>query len=365
MVSWDKRYRDYFDWLSVALIAILASIGLAAIFSATYTPNEHFSLFFRKQFIGVISGFAIYFFSSQLDTQRIIRAGYWSYFALLGLLFITLIKGSVGMGAQRWIDLGIIKFQPSELAKLFLPPFITYYLQNHDEDYEFKLTDFVPLLAIIGISFIVVLKQPDLGTALIIACSGAAMLWYAGLSKKFFLTGALIAALATPVLYKCLKPYQQQRINVFLGMGDSRKERYHIEQSMIAIGSGGITGKGFLQGTQNKLAFLPESRTDFIFAVICEEMGLLGASLVLVLLIALILRNLHRIYVLQNFYHQLLCLGLLTPIAFSIVVNCGMVIGLLPVVGIPLPLLSYGLTHLWSTFAMLGVINGVTTRNDF
>lgn len=365
MVTWDKRYRDYFDWLSVVLIAILASIGLAAIFSATYTQHEHYSLFFRKQLFGVITGFAIYFFSSMVDTQRIIRAGYWSYFALLGLLFITLVKGSVGMGAQRWIDLGIIKFQPSELAKLFLPAFVTYYLQSHDEDYEFKFKDFLPLLAIIGVSFIVVLKQPDLGTALIIACSGAVMLWYAGLNKKFFITGALIAILAAPILYKALKPYQQQRINVFLGMGDSRKERYHIEQSMIAIGSGGIWGKGFLQGTQNKLAFLPESRTDFIFAVICEETGLVGAMIVLLLLVMLVLRSLLRIYGLQNFYHQLLCLGLLTPIAFSIVVNCGMVIGLLPVVGIPLPLLSYGLTHLWSTFAMLGVINGIATRNDF
>lgn len=361
----DRRYRNYFDWVSLGLIMVITCIGLLNIFSATYQATDHLSLFFRKQLFGFATGIAIYLYCATIDTQRIIRAGYFSYFLLLALLIFTLLKGSVGMGAQRWIDLKIIKFQPSELAKLLLPPFITYYLQTHDEEYEFKLIDFIPLLAIIGLSFLIVLKQPDLGTALIIACSGMVMLWYAGLSRKFFITSILICGLAAPVLYQFLKPYQRKRIEVFLGAGDSRKEGYHIEQSMIAIGSGGVFGKGFLQGTQNKLAFLPESRTDFIFAVLCEEFGFIGALVLLALYAALILRTLLRIYSLQNFYHQLLCIGLIAPIAFSIIVNCGMVSGLLPVVGIPLPFMSYGVTHLWMTFAIMGLINGVTTRNDF
>lgn len=365
MVLRQRQYRDYFDWLSFWLIVTISCMGLMAIFSATYQAEDFFSLFFKKQSFGFLSGLLIYGYCATIDTQRAIRAGYFAYFALLILLLITLLKGSVGMGAQRWIDLKIVRFQPSELAKLLLPPFITYYLQTHDEEYSFSFNDFLPLLGIIGLSFLVVLKQPDLGTALVIAFSGMVMLWYAGLSKRFFIISAIIVGLSAPLLYQLLKPYQKKRIEVFLGAGDSKKERYHIEQSMIAIGSGGLTGKGFLQGTQNKLAFLPESRTDFIFAVLCEEMGLLGALLLLALYIALIIRTLLRIYSLQNFYHQLLCLGLIAPIAFSIIVNCGMVTGLLPVVGIPLPFMSYGVTHLWMTFAIMGLINGITTRNDF
>jgi rod shape determining protein RodA len=188
------------------------------------------------------------------------------------------------------------------------------------------------------------------------------MFWLAGIGKKFFSWGLLFCMLTAPLGWAVLKPYQKKRILVFLGEGDSKKERYHIEQSKIAIGSGTTTGKGFCQGTQNKLLFLPESRTDFIFAVIGEEWGLAGTLLVIALYLLLSLRILYKILLVPMFFAQLLAIGLYLPIIFSAGINIAMVCGMLPVVGIPLPLMSYGVTSVWITMAGLGWIQGITMR---
>jgi rod shape determining protein RodA len=349
------------DWTVVIMCAALAAISLLFIYSSTHTYEQPYSVYFKKQVVGLCIGFGIYFLFSMLDFRLLCRWGYFAYFFIIALLLFTLIKGSIGMGAQRWIDIKIFRFQPSELAKLFLPAFVVYYLQGEPTQRIYPWRTFIPIFTVVIISFALVLKQPDLGTALIIGIAAAVMLWYAGLSKKFFLYTALVGALCTPVLYQFLKPYQRKRIEVFMGNGDVQRERYHVEQSKIAIGSGGIMGKGFLQGTQNRLAFLPERRTDFIFSVLCEEWGLLGATLLLLLYAILIGHLLQEIAKLRDFFAQLLALGLFLPIVLSIIINIGMVIGLLPVVGIPLPLMSYGLTHTWITCAALGWITSITT----
>jgi rod shape determining protein RodA len=310
--------------------------------------------------LGFFAGLGIYLAFCLTDFRTLCRWGYFAYFAIIVLLIFTLIKGSIGMGAQRWIDIKIFRFQPSELAKLFLPAFIVYYLQGESATQHYRLRSFTPIFIIIILSILLILKQPDLGTALIIMISSAIILWHAGLSKKFFLWCFLLGLIATPLLYKCLKPYQRTRIEVFCGAGDRQCERYHVEQSKIAIGSGGILGKGFLQGTQNRLAFLPERRTDFIFSVLCEEWGLFGATLLIFFYIILITHLLIQINKIRTFFAQLLALGLLMPIIISVIINIGMVIGLVPVVGIPLPLMSYGLTHTWITCAALGWINSIT-----
>ncbi len=350
------------DWQVLLFGAILAVISCLFIFSSTHTSQQPYSIYFTKQVFGFIIGFIIYFIFCNIDFRSLSRWGYFAYFALILLLLFTLIKGSIGFGAQRWIDIKIFKFQPSECAKLLLPAFIVYHLQGESDTHHYTLRSFILIFVIMAISFVLVLKQPDLGTALIIVITGTIMLWQAGLTKKFFLWSIIIVTVSAPVLYKCLKPYQRKRIEVFCGAGDRHRERYQIEQSKIAIGSGGVLGKGFLQGTQNRLAFLPERRNDFIFSVICEEWGLCGATLILLLYLFLIMHLLLEINKVRNFSAQLLALGLLIPIALSIVINIGMVIGLLPVVGIELPLLSYGLTHTWITLAALGWINGITTN---
>src|SRR3990167_6122660 len=270
MLFINKRFIRYFDWISFFLVFAIATMGIIFVYSATYRHCADISIFFQKQFFGLFSGILIYFFCSLLDYRTVCRVGFFLYFISIGILILTMVKGSIGMGAQRWIDVGLFKFQPSELSKLFFPMFITYYFLHDDEitlppQHAFILPFFIML-----ISAILILKQPDLGTCLIILFSGLIMFWFIGLSHKFFITVGIIMLISTPILWECLKNYQKKRVLVFLGYGDNQKERYQIEQSKIAVGSGGFFGKGYLQGTQNKLSFLPESRTDFIFSVICE-----------------------------------------------------------------------------------------------
>ncbi len=361
----ERRYFRYFDWISFIVIAILTAIGLFFVFSATYKPEAPYSLFFKKQTFGIISGFIIYLLCSMTDFRALMRWGYFIYFGIIILLLFTIIKGSFAMGGQRWIDIGFFKIQPSELAKLIFPAYATYYFYTEKDSLSFSFAQFLPVLAVLGISFVLILKQPDLGTALVLLFSGMIMIWCAGMSRYFFIYGFLLVAITAPLSWHLLKPYQQQRVLVFLGYGDSKKERYQIEQSQIAIGSGGIIGKGLLKGTQNKLQFLPESRTDFIFCVIAEETGLFGALCIIFLFAILFLQCLWIVSTISSPFVQLLALGLVLPIFISTFINIGMVMGLVPAVGIPLPFISYGLCNLWVNFASLGFFNAIAIRRFY
>lgn len=349
-----------FDWISLLLTLLLSSIGLLFIYSSTWQSYQPVSVFFKKQIIGIAIGLVIYLACSILDYRITSQIGYWLYYVLLGLLIFTIIKGSIGMGAKRWINLGFIKFQPSELAKLYFPMFLVHYFQHDDEYIQPHLRTFAFPISIMLLSFVLILKQPDLGTALIILFSGSCLLWYIGLPTRICIYTGIAIALCAPVGWKILKPYQQKRVLVFLGYGSSHKERYQIEQSKIAVGSGGVWGKGFMQGTQNTLSFLPESRTDFIFSVVCEELGFIGAFIILLLYALLYLRLLYVTSLIKDFYAQVLCLGLLIHLVLSTLINLGMILDLLPIVGIPLPFLSYGLTHTWVGFASIGCITQIT-----
>lgn len=366
----DKRYFRYFDWISFSLTIILLSIGLLFVFSSTYKENIHFSIYFKKQIFGILSGIVIYFFFCAKNLRSLYRWGYFCYFIVLGLLLYTTIGGWIGMGAKRWISLYFITFQPSELVKLLLPPFIAFYfdeqtpLPNHLNSYQ-TFKKFLFPLFILGTSFFLILKQPDLGTALIILFSGLILLWIAGIPKSFFIISSFMILLGAPILWKSLQSYQQQRILVLLGYGDSKNERYQIEQSKIAIGSGGMWGKGLLKGTQNRLAFLPESRTDFIFSVLCEEWGFVRTLLVLLLFSFLFIRLIYIILQIPNFLEQLIGIGVLCPIVLSTCINVGMVTGILPTVGIPLPLFTYGITQQWITLASLGILNNLAIRRFY
>lgn len=361
----DRRYFRYFDWISFLLIIILTSIGLFFVFSATYKPEQPFSLFFKKQVFGILSGFIIYLICSGTDFRVLLRWGYFAYFAVIVLLLFTIIKGSIGMGAQRWIDLGFFKIQPSELAKLFFPVYATYYFYTEKDTLSFNFKQFLPVLITLLISFILILKQPDLGTSLVLLFGGLIMVWFAGIHKNFFIYGALFLLITSPVSWHVLRAYQKQRILVFLGQGDSKKERYQIEQSQIAIGSGGFLGKGLLKGTQNKLQFLPESRTDFIFSVIAEEAGLAGALIILFLFSILFFQSFWIVCSIKSPFIQLLAIGLILPIALSTLINIAMVTGLMPAVGIPLPFISYGLSNLWVNFASMGWFNAIAIRRFY
>jgi rod shape determining protein RodA len=366
MYGIDHRISKYFDWISSCIIILLSVIGLFFVFSATCSPTKPFSIFFIKQAIGLIGGFVIYLGCCVTDYRTLLRWGYFAYIGVIGLLIFTLVKGSMGLGAQRWLDLGFMKLQPSELAKLLFPTFAAYHLDIEKDAKQTFIRTFLPMLCILGVSFILILKQPDLGTALIIAYTGFILLWLAGLPKKFFLWSAVILCIFMPLIWHyVLKPYQKNRIVVFLGYGDNHKERYQIEQATIAIGSGGMWGKGSLQGTQNKLRFLPESRTDFIFAVLCEEWGLAGALFLLFMYILLFWRCIGAVLSLSDPTIQLFALGAVIHIILSTIINIGMVVGLIPIVGIPLPLMSYGLSNLWVTYASLGWFARITMQQKY
>jgi len=357
----NKKSLKSFDWISLSIIIAISLVGLLFIFSATHQSDAPYSIFFKKQLFGIISGVFLYILFSFIDYRQLMRLGYFFYFAILGLLAFTIIKGSIGMGAKRWVDLIIFKGQPSELSKLLFPAFAVYFLytQKNNQNLSFSFKDFIPVLITLFVTVLLVLRQPDLGTALIILFIGLIILWLAGIGKKFFIYLTILCLAAAPLFWQRLKPYQKKRVEVFLGYGESRKERYQIEQSHISIGSGGFFGKGILKGTQNRFSFLPESRTDFIFAVICEEWGFLGAFLVIILYSLLFLRIFFIILRLYPPLMQIFAIGIILHIFLSATINMLMVTGLLPIVGIPLPLVSYGLSNLWTTFISLGWLNSI------
>ena len=366
----DRRFFRYFDWISFFLILILLTIGLTFVFSSTFKLGNYFSSFFTKQCFGIIISIFIYFFFSSIDIRKCVRLSFFLYFLILFLLLYTVIGGLIGFGAKRWISLYFINFQPSELVKFIFPLFVAYYFSELEiphipmQNYiPFK--EFVFPLSVLFISFILILKQPDLGTALIILFTGCLLFWFIGITKLFFITVISLCLIFAPFLWTCLKPYQKNRIVVLFGRGSPRKERYQVEQSKIAIGSGGIVGKGFLNGTQNKLQFLPADHTDFIFSVVCEEIGFVGAIFVIILFGLLFIRIILMISVLQNLFEQIICIGLLLHIFLSTIINLGMVTGVLPIVGIPLPLFSYGLSNLWVTMASFGFINNISIKRFF
>lgn len=362
----DKRYLRYFDWSSFMLIIALLTIGLIFVFSSTYSPQKPFSIYFKKQLFGAISGLFIYLFFSIKDLKIIYRLSFLFYFLILGIMVYTILKGFMVMGAKRWISLYFFRFQPSELIKLFLPPFMAFSIfdlstSKISTKKSSNQKNFLFPGIMLLISVILTLKQPDLGSAIIILLSGLTMLRIAGIGNKFFLILGLISIFGAPVIWKSLHQYQKKRILVLIGKG-STQERYQIEQSKIAIGSGGLVGKGFLKGTQNKLAFLPEDHTDFIFSVICEEIGFVGALFILLLFCGLFTRLMFIILQTKSIFDQTIGIGLLSHIMISTIINIGMTVGLLPTVGIPLPLFSYGITHLWVTLASLGWINNIAMR---
>ena len=280
------------------------------------------------------------------------------------LLIAVLIMGQISMGAQRWLDLGIFRFQPSEMIKLTTPMMIAWYLAEYSMPPKAKQLFIASILIIIPT--LLIAKQPDLGTALLVASSGAGVLFFAGLS--WWIMGGIVAFLAalTPIIWHFMHDYQKARVLTLLNPeADPLGRGYHIIQSKIAIGSGGIYGKGWLGSTQSELEFLPESSTDFIFAVFAEEFGLLGCLGLLILYLLIIARCMYIASQAQDTFSRLLASSLAFTFFVYVFVNIGMVIGILPVVGVPLPLISYGGTSIVTLLAGFGILMSIHTHKKF
>lgn len=282
---------------------------------------------------------------------------------LLGALLLAavLAMGKISMGAQRWLDLGVLRFQPSELTKLSTPMMIAWYLSEHAPPPRAK--QLLSAGGLILVPTLLIAKQPDLGTAVLVGSAGAAAVFLAGLPWAYLLGLAAVGGSLLPVLWHFMHGYQRDRVLTFLNPeADPLGRGYHIIQSKIAIGSGGIYGKGWLQGTQAHLEFLPERSTDFIFAVFAEEFGLLGCLGLLALYLFILGRCLYIVVQAQDRYCRLLAGALTLTFFVYVFVNIGMVIGILPVVGVPLPLVSYGGTSMVTLLAGFGMLMSIQTH---
>ena len=338
-------------------LVTLAAFGLVVLFSA---GGEDMDLMIR-QAIRLGLAFFVMLMFAQVSMPTLARWSPWIYAGGVILLMLVLLMGEVGKGAQRWLDLGFFRFQPSEMMKLAVPMMVAWYFADKPLPPRFR-----QLLAagiLVAVPMLLIAKQPDLGTALLVGSAGFFAIYLAGISWRLMIGLGAAGVAALPVLWHFMHDYQRQRVLTFLNPeSDPLGSGYHIIQSKIAIGSGGFYGKGWLNGTQSQLEFLPERSTDFIFAVFGEEFGFLGALTLLALYLSIILRGLYIAANAQDTYSRLLAGSLSLTFFVYLFVNTGMVTGLLPVVGVPLPLVSYGGTSMVTLMAAFGMLMSINSH---
>jgi rod shape determining protein RodA len=359
--QWVQKFwnRIHIDLPLLIGILCLTGFGLLILYSA----SDQNIIQVLQQILRLLLALTVMFVFAQIPPHKYKTWTPWIFGICLGLLFFVLMVGVISKGAQRWLNLGVFRFQPSEIMKVSVPMMLAWYLKDKKLPPNFK--EIVICLLIIAIPALVTAKQPDLGTAMIIAISGIFVLLLAGISWWLVLgTGALMT-ISLPIVWHFMHDYQKLRIITFLNPAkDPLGSGYHIIQSQIAIGSGGILGKGYLNGTQSHLHFLPEHATDFIFAVCGEELGLMGCTLLLGILLFIVGRGLYITYEAHDTFTRLLAGSLILTFFFSCIVNMGMVIGVFPVVGLPLPLVSYGGTSMVTLMAAFGIIMSIRTHKS-
>ena len=350
------------SWGLVLLICAATGCGIAMLYSAADGSMEPWA---AKQTIRFAIVLILMVGAALPDIRHWFRAAYWVYAIVLALVVAVDLRGFVGMGAQRWIDLGVIQLQPSELMSVAVMLALARYFHSLSDEDVGRIRYLIMPALMVGVPAALVLKQPDLGTAVILLMGGAVLFFIAGVRLRYFAVTVAAAAAALPGVWHFLRDYQKTRIYTFLDPdSDPLGAGYHILQSKIALGSGGLFGKGFLQGSQSHLSFLPEKQTDFIFTTLAEEFGLLGGlgllalySLILVYGFAIALRS-------RNHFGRLLGLGIVTNFFLSVFINTAMVMGLIPVVGVPLPLISYGGTAMLAVMFGFGLLISVGVHGD-
>jgi rod shape determining protein RodA len=365
LMRFDRRLISHFDWVLFLLTLALLGIGSLTVYSATYTGPHHLSPLAIRQLSWAAMGLLCLFAAFAVDYRKLERWVYVPYGISLLLLLLVPILGSFGGGARRWINLGVFSLQPSELAKVTLLLVLARFYHRHVPVGGYRLLDlFMPaLLAAIPIGL--VLAEPNLGTAVILSLLFATLTFASGIRLGSLLIAALAGGGVLPFLWKHMKPYQKQRILSFLNPDqDPLGAGYHMIQSKITIGSGMLWGKGFLQGTQNRLDFLPEKHTDFVFAVVAEEWGFVGALVLFTLYGALMAKLLAIAWQARDRFGFCLAIGAVSVVFWQLLINLGMNLGVLPVVGVPLPLLSYGGSSLLTVMMSLGLALNVSTRRS-
>jgi rod shape determining protein RodA len=350
--------RVHIDGFLLLSLLCLMFVGLLTIYSS---GGQDWDLVYR-QLIRLGIGITIMVGLAQLPILLYQRVSIYFYIAGILMLVGVLLFGVVGKGALRWLDLGVFRFQPSEIMKLAMPMMIAWYISHSSIPARHR--DIFVGFFLVSIPTILIAKQPDLGTALLVSASGIFVLFLSGMTWRLISFIGVLGGLFAPIMWFFLmQDYQKQRVITFLDPEtDPLGSGYHIIQSKIAIGSGGVDGKGWLQGTQSQLEFLPERHTDFIFSVYSEEFGLIGIIGLLVLYMCIILRGLYIANRAQDNFSKLLAGSITLTFFVYVFVNMGMVSGLLPVVGVPLPLISYGGTSMVTLMAGFGILMAISTQ---
>jgi rod shape determining protein RodA len=353
---WSYTHLD--AWLLLMLLS-LCGFGLFVLYSASGQDMGYV----ERQAVRMGAGFFVLLVLAQFRPRTFDRLGPWAYAAGIGLLVAVLVMGVGAKGAQRWLEIGGFRFQPSEIMKLVLPIMVAGFLARRALPPSFR--HLMIALALIGVPTVLIMKQPDLGTSLLIAASGVFVILLSGVYWRWIFVAAGLAAAALPGLWMVMKDYQRQRVLTFLDPeSDPLGSGWNIIQSKTAIGSGGLSGKGWLHGTQSQLDFLPESHTDFIIAVIGEELGMTGVIVLLSLYLLIIGRGLFIAIQAQDSFSRLLAGSITLTFFVYVFVNIGMVSGLLPVVGVPLPMVSYGGTSIVTLMAGFGILMSIQTHRQ-
>lgn len=354
MIS-DKLARLH--WLLTCIILLLSAIGIAMLYSAAGGEMHPWAF---AQLLRFVPAIVLMFLLAIIPIRWMMIGAYPFYILCIALLVVVEVGGEVGMGAQRWINLGFFRLQPSELMKIGIILALAHYYQRLHKDNLNKPLWLLPAVLMIALPAFLILKQPNLGTTMILAFISISVLFAAGLNWRYFAGGALASAASAPLVWQLLHDYQKRRVMTFLDpTTDPLGAGYNITQSIIAIGSGGLKGKGFMQGSQGQLDFLPEKQTDFIFTMLAEEFGFIGSMGLLALYAILLMLILHLMLRTRHRFGQLIAAGVMAMLFIHIMINMGMGMGLMPVVGVPLPFLSYGGSFLLSCLMAVGLLLNV------
>lgn len=361
----DRRLAAQFDWPICLFALALALTGIMTIYSATCGAIDDCSGYLAKrQLYWLIIGVGAMVAGFSFDYQRLDRWAYPLYAVVLLLLILVSFVGTTSGGSQRWLNLQFFSFQPSELAKWMIVVLLAKMLRYGESEKGYSFPDLWAPFVLMAPVFALIVLQPDLGTAVLVFLVFMTIVVMAGLRIRSLVRLGLVAVASLPILWQLLKPYQRQRIWTFINPEfDPLGAGYHVFQSKIAIGSGRLWGKGYLQGSQNRLEFLPEQHTDFIFSVFAEEWGFMGCLLLLAGYALLILLSLRVVQRARDRFGSILAAGMTAIIFWQITINIGMVTGILPVVGIPLPLVSYGGSSLVTTMLGMGILINVSMRS--
>lgn len=363
MLKIDRRLVLHFDWPLLAAALLVIGCGLLTVLSATHTPGRLMSGLFTRQLLWGALGVIAMLAAVSFDYHWLERYAYFVYGAAVLLLIVTAVLGASGGGARRWIAFGPASIQPSEFAKLGLVIALARHLHRQVGEHALALRSALIAVVLFALPAVLILKQPDLGTVVALGITVSALLLVAGFRLRLVLLIAAVLVPVTPQVWKHLKPYQQRRVMTFIDPNaDPLGAGYHIIQSKIAIGSGMLEGKGYLHGTQNRLNFLPEQHTDFIFSVFAEEWGFLGACGLVALYSVLLLRCFVVATRARDSFGVLLAFGLTAMLFGQVLVNIGMATGSLPVVGITLPFLSYGGSSLLTSMIAIGLLLNISMR---